>query len=302
MEQTERHPRLSHLMSLSPDPLVSNPVHVSIAFYISMRNIFACIIKKRIWNWISPQANNFLTEQISKIPTTSCITGVSPVIPKGVGHFCQSPGTVHLPNPEEEVSSALGASHSPQNELPSLRQRAEEVLEISRFLLVFFWDYIWQETKCRWIPWKVTEIRVLFIDCFPQVLCINHCHFHFSSVQSLSHVWLFATPWIAARLASLSTTNFRSLLKLMSIELVNPSRYLILCCPLLLLPPIPPRIRVFSNESALRIKWPKYWSFSFSISPSHEHPGLISFRMDGLDILAVQGVLKSLLQHHSSVT
>ena len=120
------------------------------------------------------------------------------------------------------------------------------------------------------------------------------------SDHSLSHVRLFTTPWIAACQASLSITNSRSLLKLMSIELVMPSSHLILCCPLLLLPPIPPSIRVFSNESALCISWPKYWSFSFSISPSNEHPGLISFRMDWLDLLAVQGTLKCLLQHHSS--
>ena len=113
----------------------------------------------------------------------------------------------------------------------------------------------------------------------------------FSSVQ---------TPWTAARQASLSITNSRSLLRLMSIELVMPSNHLILCCPLLLLPSIFPSSWVFSNESVLPIRWPKYWSFSFSISPSNEHPGLISFRMDWLDLLAVQGILKSLLQHHSS--
>ena len=122
----------------------------------------------------------------------------------------------------------------------------------------------------------------------------------FSSVQSLSHVRLFKTPWIAARQVSLSITNSRRLLKLMPIELVMPSNHLILCHPLLLLPPIPPSIRVFSNESTLRMSWPKYWSFSFSINPSNEHPGLISFRMDWLDLLADQGTLKSLLQHHSS--
>ena len=122
----------------------------------------------------------------------------------------------------------------------------------------------------------------------------------FSSVQSLSPVWLFATPWITARQASLSITNSQSSLKLMSIESVMPSSHLILCHPLLLLPPIPPSIKVFSNESTLRMRWPKYWSFSFSISASKEHPGLISFRMDWLDLLAVQGTLKSLLQHHSS--
>ena len=117
---------------------------------------------------------------------------------------------------------------------------------------------------------------------------------HISSVQSLSRVRLFSTPWIKACQAS------RSLLKLMSIELVMPSSHLILCRPLLLLPPIPPSIRVFSNESTLRMKWPKYWSFSFSISPSNERPGLILFRMNWLDLLTVQGTLKSLLQHHSS--
>ena len=122
----------------------------------------------------------------------------------------------------------------------------------------------------------------------------------FSSLHSLSHVCLFATPWTAARQASLSISNFQSLLKLMSIESVMPSNHLILCRPLLLPPSIFPSIRIFSNESALRIRWPKYWSFSFNISPSNEHPGLLSFRMDWLDLLAVQGTLKSLLQHHSS--
>ena len=120
----------------------------------------------------------------------------------------------------------------------------------------------------------------------------------FSSVQSLSYVQLFATPWIAACQASLSITNSRSLLKLMPINSVTPSSHLILCHPLLLPPPIPPSIRVFSNESTLPMRWPKYWSFSLSISPSNEHPGLMSFRMDLLDPLAVQGMLKSLLQHY----
>jgi len=126
-------------------------------------------------------------------------------------------------------------------------------------------------------------------------------HMHIlSSVQSLSHVWLFATPWIAECQASLSITNSQSLPTLMSIESLMPSSHLILCRPLLLLPPIPPFIRVFSNELTLRMRWPKYWSFSFSMIPSKEIPGLISFRMDWLDLLAVQGSLKSLLQHHSS--
>ena len=124
--------------------------------------------------------------------------------------------------------------------------------------------------------------------------------FQFSSVQSLSCVRLFATPWIATHQASLSITNSQSSLKLSSIESVMPSSHLILCCLLLLLPPILPSIRVFSNESTHRMRWPKYWSFSFSIIPSKEHPGLISFRRDWLDLLAIQGTLRSLLQHHSS--
>ena len=121
-----------------------------------------------------------------------------------------------------------------------------------------------------------------------------------SSVQSLSCVWHFLTPWTAACKASLSITNSWSSLRLMSIESVMPSTHLILCHPLLLLPSIFPSIRVFSNESALRIRWPKYWSFSFNISPSNEYSGLVSFRMDWLDLLAVWGTLKNLIQRHSS--
>ena len=138
------------------------------------------------------------------------------------------------------------------------------------------------------------------LSCSPE--SNTHCSLtvQFSSVQLLSRVQLFATPWISARQASLSITNSPSPLKPMSIKSVMPSNHLILCRPLLLLPPIPPSIRVFSNESTLHMRWPKYWSFSFSVSPSNEHPGLISFRMDGLDLLAVQGTLKSLLQHHTS--
>ena len=123
--------------------------------------------------------------------------------------------------------------------------------------------------------------------------------YYYGSVQSLSHIQLFATPWTAARRASLSITNSQSPPKPMSIELVMPSTHLILCRPLLL-PSIFPSIRVFSNELALHIRWPKYWNFSFNISPTEEHPGLISFRMDWLDLLAVQETLKSFLQHHSS--
>ena len=124
---------------------------------------------------------------------------------------------------------------------------------------------------------------------------------HFGAlVQSLSHVQLFATPWTAACQASLSITNSQSLLKLMSIKLVMPSNHLLLCLPLLYLPSVFPRIKVFSSESVLHIRWPNDWSFSFSISPSNEYSGLIAFRMDWLDLLAVQGTHKSLLQHHNS--
>ena len=124
--------------------------------------------------------------------------------------------------------------------------------------------------------------------------------YQFSSVQSLSRVQLFTTPWTAGSQASLSMANSRNLRKLMSIESVMPSNNLVLCHPLLLLPLIPPSNRVFSNESVVHITWPKYWSFSFSISPSNEYSGLISFRMYWSDLLAVQGTLRSLLQHHSS--
>ena len=130
--------------------------------------------------------------------------------------------------------------------------------------------------------------------------CIYIFNYQIRSDQSLSHFRLFATPWIAARQASLSITNSRTSLRLTSIKSVMPSSHLILCRPLLLLPPIPPSIRVFSNESTLHMRWPKYWSFSFSVIPSKEIPRLISFRMDWLDLLAVQRTLKSLLQHHSS--
>ena len=135
--------------------------------------------------------------------------------------------------------------------------------------------------------------------CYTCNFVVSLRYSQFSSVQSLSHVRLFPTPWITARQASLST-NFQSSLKLMSMESVMPSSHHILYYPLLLLPLIPPSIRVFSNESFLCIRWPKDWSFSFNISPSNEYPGPISFRMDWLDLLAVPRTLKSLLQHHSS--
>ena len=137
--------------------------------------------------------------------------------------------------------------------------------------------------------------HLLFFQTFMELTRVGSC-----SVQSLSHVWLFVTPWTAALKASLSVTNSQSLLKLMSSKSVIPSNHLILCHPLLLLPSVFPTIRVFSNESALRIRWPKYWSFIFSISPSNEYSGLISFRIDWFYFFVVQRTLKSLLQHHSS--
>ena len=149
--------------------------------------------------------------------------------------------------------------------------------------------------------WYITLIAL----CILKNPCISRLNptwswCQFSSVQSLSRVGLYVTPWTAARQASLSITDSRSLPKLMSIESMMPSNHLILCHPLLLSSSISPSTRVFSNESVLCIKWPKYWSFSFNINPSSEHPGLISFRTDWLDLLAVQGTLKSLLQHHNS--
>ena len=156
-------------------------------------------------------------------------------------------------------------------------------------------------TRAIWLLNAKHNLIVSFVHMIiPGQLAQGKKVYQFSSVQSLSRVRLFATPWIATRQASLFITNFRSSPKLTSIESVMPSSHFILCRPLLLLPPIPPSIRVFSNESTLRVRWPKYWSFSFSISPSKEHPGLISFRMDWLDLLAVQGTLRSLLQYHSS--
>ena len=146
---------------------------------------------------------------------------------------------------------------------------------MSRFFLL----NVWEKFLCHLSNFCFLDFSFFFFDI---------CMFVFSSVQSLSHVWLFATPWITACQASLSITNSWSSLRLMSIKSVMPSSHLILCRPLLLLPPIPPSIRVFSNELALCMRWPKYWSFSFSIIPSKEHPGLISFRMDWLDLLAVQ--------------
>ena len=154
---------------------------------------------------------------------------------------------------------------------------------LSRLVITFL-----PRSKCLLISWLQSPSAVIFSSV------------QFSSVQSLSHVQLFATPWTATRQGSLSITNAQSLFKLMSIMSVMPSNHLILCCPLLLPPSTFPSIRAFSNESVLHIRWPKCWSFSFSISPSNEYSGLISFMMDWLDLLAVQGTLKSLVQHHSS--
>ena len=163
---------------------------------------------------------------------------------------------------------------------------------------VGFWYRRKSTSFCSWI---VVSFAIWICGCLIQMwLKWNRASVQFSSVQSLSRVWLFATWWTEACQAYLSITNSQSLLKLMSIESVMPSNHLIICLPILLLPSMFPSIRVFSNESALCDRWPKYRSFSFNISPSNEHPRLISFRMDWLDLLAVQGTLKSFLQHHSS--
>ena len=160
------------------------------------------------------------------------------------------------------------------------------------------------QTRYIFNSWRLLLYIILYFTLFIWWKVELHtdwgCCFQFSSVQLLSRVQLFSSPWTAAHQASLVITNCWSSLKHMSIELVMPSNHLILCHPLLLLPSIFPGIRVFPNESALPIRWPKYCSFSFNISPSNEHSGMISFRMDWLDLLAVQGTLKSLLQHHSS--
>ena len=166
-------------------------------------------------------------------------------------------------------------------------------------------EAMWPRGRARDQSWRSKSKIIAFTKLIIYLQSISGISssepgaFQFSSVQ-LSHVQLFATPWTAACQASLSITNSQSLPKFMSIESVMPSNHLILCHPLFLLHSIFPSIWVFSNESTLHIRWPKYWSFSFSISPSSEHPGLISFRMDWLDLFAVQGTLKSLLQHHSS--
>ena len=148
-------------------------------------------------------------------------------------------------------------------------------------------------SSAKWAQLMFLSCKTVGKEKWDKIHVLTHCVSQ--SVQSLSRVRLFETPWIAARQASLSITNSRSSLKLMSIELVMPSSHFILCSPLLLLPSIYPSIKIFSNESALCIRWPKYWSFSFNISPSNEHSGLISFRTDWLDLLAVQGTFKSLL-------
>ena len=172
------------------------------------------------------------------------------------------------------------------------------------------WTWLSDSTELNWLG-LLDHMIVLFLDFLWYLQTVSHSgctclHFYphciqFSSVQSLSRVWLFVTPWTTARQASLSIINSRSLPKPMSIESVMPFNHLIVCLPLLLLPSIFPSIRVFSNESTFHMRRPKYWSFSFRIIPSKEIPGLISFRMDWFDLFAVQGTLKSLLQHHSSL-
>ena len=176
---------------------------------------------------------------------------------------------------------------------------ALQILDIIFLLITYIMNLLFQvpldlftSFVVSFYEWSFLIIFYLFYQSF-QVsalwVMLKKPFLQFSSVQSLSRVRLFATPWIAARQASLSITNSRSSRRFTSIESVMPSSHLILCRPLLLLPLIPPSIRVFSNESTLRMRWPRYWSFSFSISPSKEHPGLISFRMDWLDLLTVQG-------------
>ena len=164
--------------------------------------------------------------------------------------------------------------------------------------LIFHYLLEFVQVHVHWIGLGLGLVCLSLL--LPNHLILWNPSSQFSSIQSLSRVRLFETPWIAARQASLSITNSWSLPKPMFIESVMPSNHLILCRPLLLLPPILPSIRVFSNKSTLRMRWPKYWNFCFSISPSNEHPGLISFRMDWLDYLAIQGTLKSLPQQHSS--
>ena len=167
-------------------------------------------------------------------------------------------------------------------------------------ILINSWTLLWKHLDLVPYLWGRCGCVGLRMGSFKSYYSMSLMSFQFFVVQSLSHLRLFVTPWTAAHQASLSFIISQSLLKLMSIELVMPSNHLILCHSLLLLPSIFPSISVFSNESALPIKWPKCWSFSFSISSSNDYSGLISFRMDWFDLLAVQGTLKSLLQHHSS--
>ena len=168
---------------------------------------------------------------------------------------------------------------------------SQEKIFFSNSLTLYLYEMMdvhWTHCGHHFIT-DVSQVTILYTLNLHSAVC------QFSSVQSLSHVWLFVTPWLTAHRASLSITNSRRSLKLMCIESVMLSSHPILCCPLLLLLPIPPSIGVFSNESTLHMRWPKYWSFSFSIIPSKEHPGLVSFRMDWLDLLAVQGTFKSLV-------
>ena len=214
-----------------------------------------------------------------------------------VGQFCPPPARLSLSNLALWTSALFGcASNSRTNRMWAAP--SNEMLKLMRIL----WNlgHIVFSREVRSGKLLAHMKQVVPLEPYSQGSISRLEKVQFSSVQSLSRVRLFVTPWTAACQASLSITNSQSLLKLMPIESVMPSNHLILCHPLLLPPSIFPSIRVFSSESDLHIRWPKYWSFSFYISPSNEHSRMISFRMDWLDLLAVQGTLKSLLQHHSS--
>ena len=205
--------------------------------------------------------------------------------------FC-IPG--YLPYPEIELMSPELASWFFTSASPGKNFR---LISCMLYLNSSLFNEVNHVNTAQWHSrgWRHSFPHSFILYLLEPTMCLQ-----FSSVQSLSRVQLFVTPWIAACQVSLSITTSRSSLRLTSIESMMPSSHLLLCHPLLLLPPIPPSIRVFSNESTLLMRWPKYWSFSFSIIPSKETPGLISFRMDWLDVLAVQRTLKSFLQHHNS--
>ena len=215
------------------------------------------------------------------IISCSILLKILPLLPMGhlsVERWYTPKPTSHFSDIQFGQLTFLSQWHVSRSDVCHFQQKVFRILMEHTAMWPFF---LWQGQQCP----KYEDS----ISLSPRVKNTSSKPIRFSSVQSLRRVWLFATPWITAHQASLSITNSRSSPKLMGIESVMPSSHLILCRPLLLLPSIPPSIRVFSNESALRMRWPKYWSFSFRISPSKEHPGLISFRMDWLDLLAVQG-------------